>query len=463
MKIPIICLVGRTNVGKSAIFNRVANQRVKSLVFDKEHVTRDYIESLVTFENRKFLLVDTGGIFIQATGNMLDELAKDKAFEVIKKADKVIFICDAKIGLIEQDLHILKTVRKLNSDITLVINKVDNDQLEDESFQFQRMGVKDIFCTSAVHGRGINEMLAFVVGQFPENVIPAPVKKKYKNDAANDFEDEEDSASSDAEFGDELLFKVAIVGKPNVGKSSLLNLLSHRDRSIVSDIEGTTRESISVHANFNHQVVELMDTPGIRRQASVNEVLEEKMVKSALASIRASDIVLIMIDGSKGELCNQDLKLLSYAIDCKKAVLFIINKVDLIDEMHKVSLEYDIERYDFMLKKVQIIRTSCVDKKGICKIFNALDELWKRCKTQYSTDKVTEIIKVYLTHRPLYKQGRLIKVFKVRFVKARVPTFQLYVNEPKLISDSELSCIENVLRKNLDMRGCPVVIRTIGI
>jgi len=462
MKIPIICLVGRTNVGKSAIFNRIANQRVKSLVFDKEHVTRDYIESSVTLNNRKFLLVDTGGIFIQATNNELDELAKKKAFEVISKADKVLFVCDAKIGLIEEDLHILKIVRKLNSDICLVVNKVDNQYLENESFEFKKLGIREMFCTSAVHGRGISEMLEFVSSGFPQNVVPKTPKAKLEDyDFLENSQSLEDQSECDEQ--DDLLFKVAIVGKPNVGKSSLLNLLSRRERSIVSNIEGTTRESISVSANFNHQVVELMDTPGVRRQASVNESLEEKMVKSALASIRASDIVMIMIDGSKGELCNQDLKLLNYSLECKKAVLFLINKNDIMSERAKVSLSYDLERYDFMLKKVQIIRTSCVDKKGICKIFDSLDALWKRCRTLFSTEHVSELIRTYLTHKPLYKQNKLLKIFKVRFVKARVPTFQIYSNEPKLFSDTEYGCIENVLRKNLDLRGCPIVLKAVKI
>lgn len=447
MKTPIISLVGRTNVGKSAIFNRIANQKVKSLVFDKEHVTRDYIESSIVYKEKKFLLVDTGGIFMQKAESPLEELARTKALEVIERSEIVLFVCDAKVGVLQQDIDLLRMLRKKNSKIKLLVNKVDNNYLKMEASDFLSLGFSDYLCTSAAHGIGTKEVMDFIVETLPQ---------KERTHLLEDGT----VAGSEELVDDESIFKVAIIGKPNVGKSSLLNLLGGKDRSIVSDIEGTTREAVGSKVSFNHQLIELVDTPGVRRQASVNESLESKMVQIALASIRTSDIVMLMIDASKGDICNQELKLLSYALECKKAVLFIMNKIDLMDERAKVNLEYEMERYDFMLKKVPIIKTSCLNRKGLSKICASLDALWKRCKKDFDANEVTMVLKEYLNHRPLYKNGQVLKVFRTKFVKAKVPTFNLYVNEPTQFSSTELNCLENVLRKKFDLRGCPVVLKT---
>ncbi len=443
-KNPVVCLVGRTNVGKSALFNRIAQQKVKSLVFDKEHVTRDYIESTVTYQNKKFLFVDTGGLFMKESEDPLDELAKAKALGIVENAHLLAFVCDAKVGLLEQDRQLLRMLRKFDKKMVLIVNKVDNQILELEASEFLKLGLDPIFCTSAVHGSGLNAFLDYVVSTIP-----------YQSTVSS--EDETETAV------DEMLFKVAIIGKPNVGKSSLLNLLSQRDRAIVSDVEGTTREAISVVVGFNHQLIELTDTPGMRRQSSVNESLEKLMVKSALASIRTSDISILMIDGTAGGFCNQELKLLSYALECKKAVIVIINKVDLMTDHHKVQLTYDLEDYKFLFKKVPLVKVSCLDKSGIGKVRANLNAVWERCRKWIDTDEATTLIKNALTRRPLYKQKTLLKVFKMRFVKAKVPTFQVYVNHPKLFGEVELGCIENILRANYNLTGCPLILHAIEI
>lgn len=455
MKVPLVCLVGRTNVGKSALFNRIAQQKVKSLVFDKEHVTRDYIESTVTYNQKTFLFVDTGGLFTKDTHDALNELAKAKALEVIGRANVLCFVCDAKVGLLDQDRQLLKMLRKLNPNITLVINKVDNDLLKLEASEFLKLGVDPIFHTSAVHGSGISDLLDYVTSGIKPSV-PKVIKDEEGDSVDN-------SDAPDFEQADDLLFKVAIVGKPNVGKSSLLNLLTQRDRAIVSDVEGTTREAISVVVGFNHQLIEITDTPGVRRQASVNESLEQLMVKSALASIRTSDITILMVDGTQGGFCNQELKLLDYALRCKKAVLVVVNKTDAMTEYHKVQMSYDLEEYDFMFKKVPLVKISCLDKTGLGKVRTHLDMLWQRCKTWIDTDEATNLVREFLSKRPLYKQKTLLKVFKVRFLKAKVPTFQVYVNDSKLFSETELGCLENVLRSHYNLKGCPVILRPVDI
>lgn len=463
MKLPIVCLVGRTNVGKSALFNRIARQKVKSLVFDKEHVTRDYIETVVNHQSAPFRLIDTGGVFVEKNTDVLTNLAKDRAFEVMNEAAVVLFVCDGKVGIVEQDRQVLRLIRKLNKEVILVVNKVDNEALKLEASEFCRLGIDNIFYTSAVHGFGLDDLMNFILSKtFDQNRAEALEQKRLaKANAA----DEDASESDDLELVDEndTLFRVAIIGKPNVGKSSLLNLLCQKERSIVADVEGTTREAIKVNVGFNHQLIELIDTPGVRRQASVNENLEQMMVRSALASVRTSDLVILMIDGSKGSFCNQELKLLNYGLESKKAVLVVINKIDLMTEDTKANIEFILKEYEFIFKKVPMLRISCLDKIGIGRVRTHLEELWQRCQTKFDTDVVTQLVKEQMIRRPLYKQRQLLKIFKVRAIKAKVPTFQLYVNQPKLFAQAELSCIENILRKKYDLRGCPVVLRTVNV
>ena len=464
MKMPIVCLAGRTNVGKSALFNRMTSRKVRSLVFDKEHVTRDYVESVVTRQGARFQLIDTGGVFSKSSGNLLDDLGREKAFEVVERAEVVLLVCDAHVGVLDEDLNILRLLRKQAKNLVLVVNKVDNHLLELEASAFQSLGVSDLFYTSAVHGSGVCELLDFLTMRFGGTLGKASkgVAVATEELAIDDENSDEEGNDFPVAKNEDSIFNVAIIGKPNVGKSSLLNLLSHSERSIVSPIEGTTREAIGIDVSFNHQLISLTDTPGVRRQASVKDPLEEKMVKSALAGVRVSDMVILVVDASKGALCNQELKLLDYALSCRKAVLLLLNKIDLLTEVAKTNLAYDLERYDFMLRKVQIIRTSCINAHGIGKVFTALQALWKRCKMTFDAEHLNNIVRDYLLHRPLYKQNRMLRVFQLRQVAAaKAPTFQMRVCDPRLFAAQELSCIENVLRKNLDLRGCPVVIHPV--
>ncbi len=442
MKLPIVCLVGRTNVGKSALFNRISHQKIKSLVFDKENVTRDYIEATVKSKHAQFHLIDTGGIFAHnSSADPLGELVRARVFDKVNESDLVFFVCDAKVGLLEQDVSIFKMLRKLGKKIWVLVNKADSDQNVLESSSIYSLGAEKVFFVSAVHGKGMEELDEELGAIFPK-------KEEVEGQEAKD---------------EDYFFKVCIIGKPNVGKSSLLNILSQNDRSIVSDIEGTTREAVSIDINFNHQLVELTDTPGIRRCASVNDDLEKMMVKKALEAVRVNDICILVIDGSKGALCNQELKLLNYGIECKKAVVLVINKTDLMTEATKTALLYDVDRYDFMLKKVPIVKTSCLDKRGIGKVRAQLAKVWKRCSAPTDDLDLTTTVRDALAKTPLFKMRQQLKVFKVRRLKAKVPTFQLFVNNTLLFTDSELTCIENILRKNFDFQGCPVILTTTNI
>ncbi len=513
MKKALICLVGRTNVGKSALFNRITKKPIKNLVFDKDHVTRDYIESELKLDKCIVDLVDTGGIFCEKNHNPLQQKTKDIALVKIEQANLVLFVCDVKTGVLQQDVNILKELRKFGKEIVLVVNKVDNKVLESEAYQFLKLGTKDMFHVSAIHGLGIKDLLDFINHKFAR--AEQPVQKKTHSvaelpaiheleeetgeeleieneldelaeeldeedcfDEEDDFdeeleeldsiEQEDESDEENAEcikkesnYSDKYLFKVAIIGKPNVGKSSLLNGLSQNERSMVSEIEGTTREAVKSEIRYNHQLIELIDTPGMRKQGRVNDPLEKMMVKTAMGSVRTSNIVILMLDGSKGTFCNQELKLLDYSLSQKKAVLVVLNKTDLMTENSKLLFEGMIKRYKFLFSKVPVVRISCLNKEGFGKVRSKLDEIWQRSTTMISTAAATRIVQTYLQHRPLYKQTQLLKVFKVRALKALVPTFQLYVSEPRFFTECELNCIEKVLRKNFDFKGWPIVLRPI--
>lgn len=425
-KLPLVVLVGRTNVGKSTIFNRLANN-AKSIVFDREGVTRDYVQDTVEWADKKFTLVDTGGIPLKPGNDTILRKVHDSVIETIKVADLVLFVVDGKAGLTEEDRRIASLARKANKKIFLLINKIDNEQLYEENIlELQSLGFEPTFIMSALHGRGF--------GVFLEQLSAALEKRE--------VEEVEDKS-----------YRVVIVGKPNVGKSSLMNELLAYERSIVSDVAGTTRESISEIVSFDAQPVELTDTAGIRRKKSVDDDLEELMVKSSLRSIKYADIILLVIDGSSGTLSDQELKLLFFAREHKKGIIIIFNKSDLETERSQQLLEFKKEEYDFFLKKIPQVRISCKDQKNIGGVKKAIRELWARMNQPFHTTEVDNAVKEFLMARPLYRSGELLRLFKIRHVEAKIPTFVLHVNHPEWFGPDQLGCIENILRSRYDLRG----------
>ena len=430
-KYPKVLLVGRTNVGKSTLFNRLA-EKAESIVLDVEGVTRDYIHEIVHWDNKSFDLIDTGGIALQKTKDPILGAIQEKVIKLLEKGSLIFFICDVKAGVTQQDKRIAKFLHKNNRPTILLINKIDNKTAYEENFnEFYSLGFKEIMEISAVHGIGISNILSKIV-----EVIPEPTQ-------------EEETKPT---------YKVAIIGKPNVGKSSLMNLLISQERSIISDIAGTTRESISELTYNSENLIQISDTAGVRRKSKVDETLESLMVKSTLSTIRTSDIVILMVDSSALKLSNQELKLLSYALDEKKSVLLLLNKVDLLTEDDKEMLKYNLSEYDFLLKKIPTINTSCKNKKNIHKIYAEVEKSWIRRVQKFSDTQLNELVKEEFTKKPLYHTKIQLKLFKIRQIKdAKVPTFQIFVNHPEWFGNSQLGFIENILRKNFDLKGCPIV------
>ncbi|MFH1644150.1 MAG: ribosome biogenesis GTPase Der [bacterium] len=431
-KYPKVLLVGRTNVGKSTLFNRLT-EKTKSIVLDTEGVTRDYIHEVIEWDKKSFDLVDTGGVSLQKTTDPILSKIQEKVFDLFKKASVIVFLCDVKHGATEQDKKIAKLLHKNNRPTILAVNKIDNKTAYEENFsEFYSLGFKNIIEISATHGIGTSDLLDEIVKEIPECLEEGEEEKP--------------------------VYRVAIIGKPNVGKSCLMNLLMQQERSIVSDIAGTTREAISELTYTSENLIRLTDTPGIRRKGRVEETIETLMVKSSLETIRTSDIVILVIDASSLILSHQELKLLDYSYQEKKSIILVLNKMDLLNEDDKKMLKHNLSEYDFLLKKIPTIMVSCQTKKNVHKIYKELEESWVRRIQKFDNIQLDEIIKENLLGKPLYHKGIQLKLFKIRQIKdARVPTFQIFVNYPDWFEESQLGFLENILRRNFNLKGCPVV------
>src|SRR3990167_3850185 len=291
-----VALVGRMNVGKSTLFNRLA-LRSRAITLDYEGVTRDFIKDTITYGDRSFHLVDTAGVSLAKKQDELAEASRKKSLEMIEEASVIVFIVDGTVGIIPEDFEIAKLLHKTGKPVIVAVNKADVKIVEEKAYEFDRLGFKNIQLISAQHGTGMSGLLDEIF------VLLGP-----------DEEDNEDERPD---------YRVVLIGKPNVGKSSLMNLILEKERAIVADI------------------------PGIRRKRAVSEDLESLMVKSSFSAVREADIVLLLIDSSEGVLSDQELKLAFYVFEEGKALIILYNKQDLTTEETKESLQYDSDEYKF--------------------------------------------------------------------------------------------------------------------
>ena len=428
--LPKVLLVGRTNVGKSTIFNRLIGEK-KSIVFDQEGVTRDYVQEPVTHDGITFELIDTGGFAFRKDIDDISKKVQEKLMALLGYAAVICFICDAKNGLHQEDRKIAQLLHKTGKPVFLFLNKAENTAaLEENIHDFYALGFKTVEPMSAIHGRGINTMLDLIVKNIPEK---------------------------ETEFEEEPKHRVVIIGRPNAGKSSLMNEILRQERSIVSNVAGTTREAISQNLFFFKDLIQLTDTAGVRKKARVDDELEELMVKSSFAAVRDADTVVIMIDVSQeGRISDQELKLLFYCYEQKKNMLVIFNKIDLLDEYKKVLLDKCIDEYKFIFDKIPQLWISCATKKNVGKVLIELQKIWARCENPFGAKDINEVLREELGRRHLYKITLELKVYKAVVVQSQIPTVELHVNFPEWFGPTELGCIENILRDNYDLKGCPI-------
>lgn len=428
MKLFKVAIVGRMNVGKSTLFNRLSVD-TKSITYDYEGVTRDIIKDVVEWCGASFELIDTGGISFKKVADPIMEKVRMKALSVVDTADIVLLMVDGITGLISEDFEIARYCQKLNKKIILVINKIDNERAEEEEFEFNKLGIPTTICISATHGRSISDVLNAVVALIPKGAVVH----------------EEDPR-----------FKIVILGKPNVGKSSLMNLLLNQERTIVSDVAGTTREPIGEKMVFYNEDILLTDTPGIRRKRVVSETLETMMVKSAFRAVERADIVLLMIDSSSKTIVDQELKLAFYVYEQFKSLIILFNKDDLVDETIKEEIRFTSSVYDYFLKKVPQLYISCKNGKNVGKILPLVKKVWDHANLSISNEDLTFLFKEALEKKPLYHKSSLLMIYRVKQIGKNPLAFSIVVNEPKWFGQSQLGFFDNLLRSKYDLAGVPI-------
>lgn len=429
-KLPRVVIVGRANVGKSTLFNRLSN-RVKSITLDYAGVTRDFIKDTIYWDNYYFELIDTGGVSLRKTNDLILKEVRERALDQLEKADVVLFVCDGKVGLLPEDREISKLLHKYNKNVILVINKIDTALAKEQLHEFERLGHKFLIPISAQHGTAISELFDTIISLIGKQTQPIEEEKP--------------------------LYHVVLLGKPNVGKSSLMNLLLKEERSIVSDVAGTTREAISEKVTFYQEDLKITDTPGLRRQRSVKEQIETLMVKSSLRALDQADIVLLLVDASEGMLSDQELKLSFYAFQEQfKALIILFNKQDLVEQHTQERMEMSTKEYQFLLNKVAQLSISCKTEKNVGKVFPLVKKIWERYSQQFSPEELTILLKTELDKRPLYHKTEPLVLYRAQQMATAPITIALTVNRPEWFGASQLSFFENCMRNAYDLQGVPV-------
>lgn len=425
----IVAVVGRPNVGKSTFFNQLAGRRI-SITFDKPGVTRDRIYADVEWCGSSFTAIDTGGIEVKSDDQMWKHI-KAQAELAIEVADAIIFMCDGKQGVLPDDYLIAEYLRMTNKPVVLAINKLDNPW--DTPYDFYELGLGEPYGISAEHSTGIGDVLDAVVEALGECEEP----------------DQKESG-----------LKIAVVGKPNAGKSSLVNKLIGKDRSIVSDIAGTTRDTIDSIITVNGKSYTVIDTAGIRKKSSVDEDVEYYSVVRALAAVRRADVTLIVIDSEKG-ISEQDVKIAGYVHDQDKPSVIVMNKWDVVEKDTGTINKFN-QKLATELKFMDYFRSiyvSALTGKRIEKILAEVDAVYENATRRVSTGTLNDVLSDLLSvNEPPTKNGRKLKIYYATEPQVLPPTFVLFVNDEKLIHFSYLRYLENGLRNAFDFSGTPIKI-----
>lgn len=427
--LPIVAIVGRMNVGKSTLFNRLA-PKTRSITLDYPGVTRDVLRDVIEWNNVRFELFDTGGITLRKSSDEIFEKVRKKALGAVEKAAAVIFLVDGTAGLLAEEREIAQYLHRLKKPVIITINKADVRATQESVHEFLALGFGEPVLISAQHGTAINDLLDAVIMRLPRDVREEAAAPRYR---------------------------VTLLGRPNVGKSSLMNMLLQEERSIVSDIAGTTREAISESIVFEQEHLQLTDTPGVRRSRAIGGDLEPLMVKSALAAARTSDIIVLMLDGQEGAIVDQELKLAYYVFAEKyRALIIAVNKNDVMTDQQKADLERIFDMHKHLINKVVTINISCKTGKNVHKLLPLIKTVWNSYSHQFSDPELHRILVSALTERPLMHQRQPLKVYNVQQVGTAPIAIALTVNEPTWFGKDELGFFENILRSHFDLTSVPV-------
>ena len=426
-----VAIVGRPNVGKSTLFNRLLEQR-KAIVDDESGVTRDRQYGISDWNGKTFNVIDTGG-FVAGSQDIFEKEIAKQVLIAVEEANAILFVVDAHSGITELDDSVAQVLRKSPKPVLLVVNKVDNNERLMEAAEFYSLGFEHIFFIASASGSGTGDLLDAVVSNI-----------------------EEDASDEIAEMA--ALPKFAIIGQPNVGKSSLLNALIGEERTIVSDIAGTTRDSIHTHYNLFQKEFMLIDTAGIRRKAKVHEDLEFYSVIRAIKALDEADVCLLLLDAEKG-ITAQDLNIFSLAVKKGKGIVVLVNKWDLISKETNTAKEQEKE-----LKKrlapfsdVPVLFISAKDKTRIFKAIEIGLDVYESRKQKVSTSSLNDVmLKAISTYKPPVVRGHPVKIKFITQLPTVVPSFAFFCNFPDDIKQPYKNYLENKLRENYNFTGVPV-------
>lgn len=427
MSKPVVAIVGRPNVGKSTLFNAIAGERI-SIVQDTPGVTRDRIYADVTWLNYGFTLIDTGGIEPESNDVILSQM-RDQAEIAIATADVIIFITDVRQGLIDADAKVADMLRRSKKPVILAVNKVDDfEKYMPDVYEFYNLGIGDPVPLSAASMLGLGDLLDVVVKEFPE---------------PDESEEEDDRP------------KVAIIGKPNVGKSSLINKLCGESRVIVSDVAGTTRDAIDTDVTYNGREYVFIDTAGIRRKNKIKEEIERYSIIRAVSAVERADVVLLVIDATEG-VTEQDAKIAGVAHDRGKGIIIVVNKWDAKEKDDK-TIYRETERIRSVLSFLsyaEIMFVSAKTGQRLNQIFDMIDVVMENNAMRVATGVLNEIMtEAVAMQQPPTDKGKRLKLFYITQASIKPPTFVIFVNDKKLMHFSYQRYLENRIRDTFGFRG----------
>ena len=430
MSKPVVAIVGRPNVGKSTLLNVLAGDKI-SIVKDTPGVTRDRIYADVSWLDNDFTIIDTGGIEPDSGDVILSQM-REQAQIAIDTADVIIFITDVHQGLVDSDAKVADMLRRSGKPVVLAVNKVDSIQkYMMDVYEFYNLGIGEPFAISAANRQGLGDMLDEVVKHFPE-----------------DTREDEDSD----------IPKIAIVGKPNVGKSSLINKLLGEDRVIVSDVAGTTRDAVDTKVTWNEKDYIFIDTAGLRRKAKVKEEIERFSVIRTVTAVERADVVVVMIDASEG-VTEQDAKIAGIAHEKGKGVIIAVNKWDAIEKNDKTIYKHTnrIREVLSFMPYAEIVFISARTGLRISRMFETLDAVIENQTMRIQTGVLNEILaEAVAMQQPPSDRGRRLKIFYMTQVAVKPPTFVIFVNDKELMHFSYTRYLENKIRDAFDFGGTPL-------